>query len=176
MTFQIPKTMTSPVFVYYELNNYFQNHRLYSNSISTDQLAGKVLTVSELSTYCSPIITNSQLYVTKALDNTTLDPKEPANPCGIIAYSIFNDSFSISDPNGNSILMTTNGIAWPSDLQKYKLSNLSAQWYNVTDPRFMNWMRLATLPDFRKLWARINSDLSPGTYSVQITNSKTSFI
>lgn len=136
-------------------------------------MGGKVLSVSDLSTYCFPIITNSQLYVTKALDNTTLDPNGPANPCGIIAYSIFNDSFSVFDPNGNNITsMTTNGIAWPSDMQTFKLSNVSAQWYNVTDPHFMNWMRIATLPNFRKLWARINLDLVPGTYSVQIINSK----
>jgi hypothetical protein len=106
------------------------------------------------------------LYITKAIDNTTLDPSAPANPCGIIAYSYFNDSFSIYYPNGTNISMTTDGIAWPSDLMKYKVSNPSLQWVNVTDPRFMNWMRIASLPDFRKLWARINADLSSGSYSI----------
>lgn len=66
--------------------------------------------------------------------------------------------------------MTTNGIAWPSDEEKYKITNASQQWLNVTDPRFMNWVRIASLSDFRKLWARINNDLSPGKYSVQISN------
>jgi hypothetical protein len=40
LTFQIPAQMASPVFVYYELNNYYQNHRLYASSISTKQLGG----------------------------------------------------------------------------------------------------------------------------------------
>lgn len=68
--------------------------------------------------------------------------------------------------------MTTDGIAWPSDLKKYQVSNKSLQWLNVTDPRFMNWMRIASLPDFRKLWARIPETLPAGQYSITISNSK----
>jgi hypothetical protein len=40
LTFTIPTTMQSPVFLYYELNNYYQNHRLYTTSMSAEQLAG----------------------------------------------------------------------------------------------------------------------------------------
>lgn len=88
----------------------------------------------------------------------------------MIAYSIFNDSFVITKPSGGTATITTDGIAWPSDLKKYTVSNPSKQWYNVTDPRFMNWMRIASLPDFRKLWGRINQDLPSGTYTITITN------
>lgn len=66
--------------------------------------------------------------------------------------------------------MTTEGIAWPSDEIKFKITNKSQQWLNVSDPRFMNWVRIASLPNFRKLWARINNDLSPGKYSFQVSN------
>jgi hypothetical protein len=72
--------------------------------------------------------------------------------------------------------MTTNGISWPSDLMKYKIGNKSQQWLNVTDPRVINWMRIATLPNFRKLWARIDDNLPSGQYSVQITNCSLYFI
>jgi hypothetical protein len=113
---------------------------------------------------------NSDLYKTVAIDNTTLDPNEVANPCGIIAYSIFNDSFVITKPSGSTATISTDGIAWPSDLKKYKIGNASKQWYNVTDPRFMNWMRIASLPDFRKLWGRINEDLPSGQYTLTISN------
>jgi len=78
----------------------------------------------------------------------------------------------LAKQGGSTIDISTNDIAWPSDLKKYKLSDASKQWLNVTDPRFMNWMRIATLPDFRKLWGRVNQDLIAGTYTVQITNSK----
>ena len=57
-------------------------------------------------------------------------------------------------------------------MKKYKISDASKQWLNVTDPRFMNWMRIASLPDFRKLWGRINADVESGVYTVQVTNSK----
>ena len=31
-----------------------------------------------------------------------------------------------------------------------------------SDERFINWMRLAALPDFRKLWGIIYTDLKKG--------------
>ena len=45
-------------------------------------------------------------------------------------------------------------------------------WYNITDERFMNWMRIAALSTFRKLWGRIDQDISPGNYTLQINNRK----
>lgn len=35
---------------------------------------------------------------------------------------------------------------------------------------FIVWMRTAGLPNFRKLWGRIETDLLPGTYQLQIVN------
>lgn len=35
---------------------------------------------------------------------------------------------------------------------------------------FMVWMRTAALPQFRKLWGRIETDLKAGTYLIQVTN------
>jgi hypothetical protein len=35
----------------------------------------------------------------------------------------------------------------------------------------MNWMRIAAMSDFRKLWGRIEQDVPPGNYSISITNS-----
>lgn len=40
----IPSTMKSPVYFYYKLENFYQNHRRYVKSRNDDQLAGKVLT------------------------------------------------------------------------------------------------------------------------------------
>lgn len=49
LNFQIPSTMQAPVFFYYELNNYYQNHRLYATSVSVEQLGGSQPGVSEVS-------------------------------------------------------------------------------------------------------------------------------
>ena len=51
-----------------------------------------------------------------------------ANPCGMIAYSVFNDSFSL----GSSVTIEDTGIAWPSDLNKYKMTDPSKMWTNTT--------------------------------------------
>ena len=72
--------------------------------------------------------------------------------------------------------MTTNGIAWESDSYRFDMPDPSKLWINITDPRFMNWIRISTLPTFRKLWARINLDLEPGTYTLTVQNSKNGLI
>ena len=86
----------------------------------------------------------------------------------MVAYTLFNDSFTIYYPNGTNVsTMTTDGIAWPSDVNRYPSpSDPSKVWTDPTDPRFLNWIRIAPLPDFRKLWARINHDLPAGTYTI----------
>jgi hypothetical protein len=116
-------------------------------------------------------VLNKDLNVNYSIDGTKLVPTEPANPCGMIAFSYFNDTFNFLYPNGTNISLTTDGIAWPSDVNRYKLSNKSLQWLDVTNPQVMNWMRIASLPSFRKVWARINNNLPSGNYSVQIVNS-----
>lgn len=42
VTFDVEEDMESPVYVYYELRKFYQNHRSYVKSRSHDQLAGGV--------------------------------------------------------------------------------------------------------------------------------------
>lgn len=51
--------------------------------------------------------------------------------------------------------ISSTGIAWPSDLKKFVVGNSSTMWYDVSSERFINWMRIASMPTFRKLWGRI---------------------
>jgi len=45
------------------------------------------------------------------------------------------------------------------------------QWLDMEDEHFIVWMRTAGLPNFRKLWGKIDSqDLEAGTYNVEIKN------
>ena len=99
----------------------------------------------------------------------TLDPDAAANPCGLIARSFFNDTYSMS---GNTIDETD--IAWDSDVdEKFGLPSDSAsvQWIKTTDEHFIVWMRTAGMPSFRKLWGRIRSDIEVGNYTITIANS-----
>ena len=110
---------------------------------------------------------NRDLYVNYSITNQSLDPNATANPCGLIAYTLFNDSFSL----GDSVQISDVGIAWPSDMQKYSMPNPDVMWTNITSERFMNWMRIAAMPTFRKLWGRIENGLPAGNYTITIENS-----
>lgn len=119
-------------------------------------------------------------------------------PCGLIANSLFNDTFSnltavATDGSTNSdYTFSAKGIAWPGEAKKYSSTpnyNLSEiepppNWqlrfpdgYNDTnlpnlheDEHFQNWMRTAGLPTFTKLYGR-NDDttLVHGTYQLNVT-------
>jgi hypothetical protein len=94
------KDVKGPFYVFYELSNFYQNHRRYVKSRSSNQLLGANLAYEDLELDCFPLIQNGSLLL---------------NPCGLIANSLFNDVIELtSGPPG--IVMDTEGIAWESDL------------------------------------------------------------
>jgi hypothetical protein len=166
--------MGSPVFVYYEIHNFYQNHRRYIKSRSTSQLAGSNLTPTQLTSDCDPAVTNSAAGKTVSMGGSLLNPNESAYPCGLIAISVFNDTFSFDNSSAKGYFINETGIAWPSDLTKFNNGpgNYSGyQWTDVTNEHFIVWMRTAGLPNFRKLWGRIDTTIPAGTYSINITNN-----
>ena len=69
----ISEKLEAPVYVYYQLDNFYQNHRRYVKSRDYQQLMGKPRTVDEISDTCTPIILNSDLDVATSIDGTPLD-------------------------------------------------------------------------------------------------------
>ncbi|KAG0380356.1 hypothetical protein BGX24_008806 [Mortierella sp. AD032] len=187
--FTLPDDMKKPVFVYYRLSNFFQNHRRYVKSVDAKQLSGVARLAPELSGgSCDP------LAVVK--DGET---QYPIYPCGLIANSMFNDTFSpflshFDDAtNGNRpYLLSETGISWPSDAKKYGVqqypdlsqirpppnwSQMYPNGYSAASPpidvskneHFQVWMRTAGLPNFRKLYSKnTDDDLLKGTYTMDI--------
>ncbi len=51
ITFSIDQDVSGPVYVYYQLTNFYQNHRRYVKSRSAYQLQGQVAYLSLLSPY-----------------------------------------------------------------------------------------------------------------------------
>ncbi len=176
--FHIEETMEKNVFVYYRLKNFYQNHRRYIKSKSNKQLKGEFLTEHDIKDDCDPIILNKDLYegitsfMSQQNNKTELDPNEVAHPCGLIAKSLFNDTFKLEKKDGGDIHILEEDIAWSIDKKKYKNSpNPEKQWTNVESERFMVWMRPAALPDFRKPWGKIDKDLTKGNYILTIENN-----
>lgn len=145
-----------PVYVYYEIDNFYQNHRRYVKSRDDDQLKGKIKSVDQL-TNCDPIRTVKDLgfdFPLKNLKGEQLKPEDPANPCGLIArsFKLAADSFALLDKTGRNITISPKGIAWSTDKEDLfkKPENADAiQWQDVTDERFIVWMRVAGMPNFK---------------------------
>jgi len=122
LTFQVTRDipLTSTLYVYYQLTNFYQNHRRYVQSVSDSQIGGSFVSDSLLSTSCDPngSFVSSQTGLIFA-------------PCGLIATSFFNDAFFLNaynngNPQTAAVAMNTTGIAWSSDL--------SAKFKNPTNP------------------------------------------
>jgi hypothetical protein len=60
-TLTLTEKMEAPIFVYYELENFYQNHRRYVKSRSYKQLRGESLTIDDIQTDCDPIVTYADL-------------------------------------------------------------------------------------------------------------------
>ena len=168
--------MTPPIYVFYELNGFYQNNRRYVISRSDTQLVNKN---SPDTSACPPQLNYA--------DNSSLI----INPCGLTAWSFFNDSFAVTEvaPAAGATFnvdISSSGFAPYSD-QKYMFANYNASNFNPTlnqyrgganitgyvqqDDRFVIWMKLAPLPKFRKLWGVINTPLNAGdTVVMNVTN------
>eukprot|EP00761_Pharyngomonas_kirbyi_P012784 gb/GECH01012811.1/.p1 GENE.gb/GECH01012811.1/~~gb/GECH01012811.1/.p1 ORF type:complete len:338 (+),score=61.32 gb/GECH01012811.1/:1-1014(+) len=193
LEFEITQEMKSPVYMYYRLDGFYQNHRRYSQSKSDAQLAGKeVGLVSD----CAPHRyygdnASDEEREREGLENPSRNSSLIYNPCGLIAYSMFNDTFVLRTSDNNVICdgpspensdCKKKGIAWPADRNvKFKQGDHDnwsfPQTYhnepthplpNVTDEDFMVWMRTSALSSFRKLYRIIETDLTPGTYEIDI--------
>lgn len=197
VSFQIDEDVNGPLFLYYELRKYYQNHRRYFKSISYPQLRGFLLSESEVQLACSPLLKNGSVLL---------------NPCGLVANSFFNDIITF-DNTSNELSMDESDIALtidknglfkqvdgfeysevascdvscvdvdlPKSCNCYYESktNISYKYYypdddivqylyesypsiispieGVTNQHFMVWMRISSLPTFRKLYGVIGDD------------------
>lgn len=171
--FNLPENMKPPVLFYYYLENFYQNHRRYVDSFDADQLKGKASTYSELKdSKCTP------------LKGEGGNVNKPYYPCGLIANSLFNDTFSspmwLNAPGSDTAkeykMENNSQIAWDSDKSlygstKYKPEDVlpPKNWaerypnnYTEENPppdlenweAFQVWMRTAGLPVFSKLYQR----------------------
>lgn len=171
LEFSLSSLFKGPVFFYYGLSNYFQNYRKYGASRDDDQLFGDLDSFVNPAMECAPYQYDSN--------------DKPIVPCGSLANSMFNDSFTLYQiVNGQKkqVPFDGKGIAWWTDYNvKFRnpsVTPLRNAFNNTVKPLFWSrpvfeldpnnsanngfinqdflvWMRRAALPDFRKLYRRI---------------------
>lgn len=97
VVFTVPRTIPKPAYMYYALTRFYQNHRNYRESRNDLQLLGENIGRVDADT-CTPILGPGDIFEkTKAtpirigLGHTTYD-KMLYSPCGLQAWSMFNDS------------------------------------------------------------------------------------
>ncbi|KAG1657934.1 hypothetical protein FOA52_003013 [Chlamydomonas sp. UWO 241] len=171
--------MKPPIYIYYEIAGMFQSHRRYVRSHLDLQLADaggweSLVAVETAAQSCVPLIylegNKSQLI----------------NPCGLVAWSFFNDSYDLTRVaaiNGatETLAVSEDGVAFTADVKR-RFADYYPQFFNPaispgepgrggatingtvkSDQRFMVWMRLSQTSNFRKLWGIIeNQELKPG--------------
>ncbi|RPD65840.1 Lem3/Cdc50 [Lentinus tigrinus ALCF2SS1-7] len=181
LQFDVPADIDPPVLLYYKLTNFYQNHRRYVKSLDQNQLRGDFVSADKLrGGDCKPLGANGDKAV---------------YPCGLIANSLFNDTFTnltLTTDSSTNYTWSEKGIAWPGESKKYAtkpdydVSQITPppNWarrfpggYTDTNPppdlksdeHFQNWMRTAGLPTFTKLWGRNdNTKLAKGRYQITV--------
>jgi len=98
-TMPVDKDMKAPIYMYYQLSNFYQNHRRYVKSRSDKQLRGD--DIYDVESLCEPLAKRSC-----TSNETGLSGECAVYPCGLIAWSVFNDTFyydtSIDDYNNTT--------------------------------------------------------------------------
>lgn len=175
LPFYLPEDFNDQVFIYYKLNNYHQNHRLYARSRDDYQMRGHNV---------NPTANTAPLDMQLGLR---------VAPAGFFANSMFNDTIRLTR-DGQQVALTANGISWPSDFNTKFQGGLEDDFKEAVKPPnwhhhvwsfplepgtdlvqgfrnqdFVNWMRAGVLNRFRKLYRRVVlGSLSKGEYILQI--------
>ena len=139
---EIEKTLVSPVYLYYQIDNFYSNHRDFVKSRIYSQLRGETHVDSTNNKICKGAI-----FVNEMFDNDTsrylthtgnpLNGTDYADPCGLIAKSYFNDTnYTLITPDNREIFINQTDIANHYDknyMFKRNKNHSNLQWTDVED-------------------------------------------
>ncbi|KAF2640953.1 CDC50 family protein-like protein [Massarina eburnea CBS 473.64] len=113
LVFTPPNDVKPPILFYYRLTNFYQNHRRYVKSFDTNQLKGDAVSGADIkSGECDPL--------------STAEDGRPYYPCGLIANSMFNDTYgelqvlnAANNPNAKNYTFSKDNIMWATEKDLY---------------------------------------------------------
>ena len=138
--FHVPNKLGPSVLLYYRLTNFFQNHRRYVKSLDSEQLKGKAVRNDTIAHgLCAPLQLNSSVK----------DQGFAYYPCGLIANSVFNDTFL------SPVLLNvpSKGIGRRKDNETYEMTEKNIAWASdkkLYAPTQYKWDQVAPPPNWRK--------------------------
>lgn len=178
------------IFFYIEIDDFYQNHLLYSSDICFSQLLEndmKCCNESNNVIYPCGVVGNTYLRdefkidgVNIRVDNINLD-SEKGKIKGLVDKNILEDQ-NISeveiDENGNILKINDKNMNLNEKLNVKKNydGNLKITkpelWDELdlklnNDPRFLNWINISAFTPFRKLYGRIDN-MDAGNYLIEI--------
>jgi len=155
ITFEFDRDVNedNTVYMYYQISNFYQNHRRYVQSVSSSQLLDDV-TINDVFSRSSSSL-SSDCEPEQSFQNISFPGDRIFFPCGLIALSVFNDGIELQSferPRvGNSsyaagvlesgdpdleVDVDRSGIAWSSDLQNnYRNPTATDCLENPLNPR-----------------------------------------
>ena len=161
----IEKQLKGNLFFYYELHNFYQNHFRFRGSQDRDQFHGRYV---DSPSECAPFIRAS-------------DDAHTLAPCGLMPIYFFNDYYTLPAEYN----FQENGISWDGEIGKlfnpinenytgpsrWMLTGIQAEYFpgELQNEHFINWMRTANNPTFKKLFAKAHGTIPKGDFPVTVT-------
>jgi len=169
---------TGQVFIYYGLTNFYQNHRRYVKSRDDKQLYGDLSSTDQ---DCDPFLNppnDTKVYapcgaIANSLFNDTITLQYRDNPSDnwknvpVIRTGIAWDSdkkYKFKNPQGKNSIAdlkeSFKNTVKPMDWQKniWELDEVNEDNNGFLNEDLIVWMRTAALPNFRKLYRKIDME------------------
>ena len=167
----IPEEMKSPIMIYYQLNDFRENHRFYMDNKSDKQLKGEQVSIEDLEKDCE-----NSLYNRDFEFSGNLPQNDIAFPCGLKAKSFFQDVIDTFKISGRIVDITREDLAYKRDIDSFsKVENDNSHWLDINNEQFMIWMRVSPFENPRKLWGKIEGVDIKKDSTITVTINQTNY-
>jgi hypothetical protein len=127
-----------PVYLFLQMDNFFQSHKNFVEGFSRVQLAGNSISMKYAKSKCRKAF----IYKNFDVDHSIFKPDDIANPCGLLSKYFPGDMYlSLKNKETDETTkIKTNNIADYFFKKAFVRSSSESQWLDVTKGQFINWM------------------------------------